>query len=165
MPEVEDATEEVVNGEIRITPPRKWRHARTVEKLYRPLARQLDQRRFCVATAQFGLIVRKSPLTCRVPDLAVLEESAVVEQDGFVHSPPQLVAEVLSPDEDISEKLADYASLGVPEVWVVSPEARTVEVWRLEDGFLRSGGTPADGTLTPRLFPHVTVEIAGIWPD
>jgi len=32
MPEVSDATEEVVNGEIRITPPAKWKHARTVEK-------------------------------------------------------------------------------------------------------------------------------------
>jgi len=165
MPEVEDATEEVVNGEIRITPPEKWVHARTVEKVWRPLARQLDHRQFCVLTAQFGLIIRKAPLTCRVPDLAVFEESTIVEEDGFVCSAPQLVAEVLSPGEAPEEKLADYASLGVPEVWVISPEGRTVEVFHLEDGHLRSAGFVADGTLTPRLFPHVTVEIASLWSD
>lgn len=165
MPEVTDATEEVVNGEIRITPPQKWVHARTVEKVSRPLIRQLDQRQFYVFTSRFGLIIRKAPLTCRVPDLAVFEESTIVEEDGFVRSAPQLVAEVLSPDERIEEKLADYASLGLPEVWVISPEARTVEVLYLEDGHLCSTRVVADGTLTPRLFPHVTVEIASLWFD
>jgi Uma2 family endonuclease len=165
MPEVTDATEEVVNGEIRITPPQKWVHARTVEKVSRPLIHQLDQRQFYVFTSRFGLIIRKAPLTCRVPDMAVFDESTIVEEDGFVCSPPQLVAEVLSPDEVIEQKLADYASLGVPEVWVVSPEARTVEVLYLENGHIRSVRVAADGTLTPRLFPHVTVEIASIWSD
>jgi Uma2 family endonuclease len=139
--------------------------ARTVEKVSRPLIRQLDQRQFCVFTSRFGLIIRKAPLTCRVPDLAVFEESTIVEEDGFVCSAPQLAAEVLSPDERIEEKLADYASLGVPEVWVISPEARTVEVLHLENGHLRSAGVLADATLTPRLFPHVTFEIASIWRD
>jgi Uma2 family endonuclease len=84
MPEVSGATEKVVNREIRIMPPAKWKHAVTVSKVWRPLARQLDQREFCVATAQFGLIIRKAPLTSRVPDLAVFEESKIVEQ-GRLH--------------------------------------------------------------------------------
>jgi Uma2 family endonuclease len=164
MPEVTDATEEVVNGEIRITPPQKWVHGETVENVRDALSDQLDRRKFRVITAQFGLVIRKAPLTSRVPDLAVLERSTIIEQDGYVHSAPQLVAEVLSPDERIEAKLADYASLGVPEVWVVSPEARTAEVLHLENGHLRSVGAAADGALTPRLFPHVAVGIASLWP-
>ena len=117
-----------------------------------------------IFTGSFGPIVRKAPLTSRVPDLAVFEISTIVEQAGYVHS-PQLVAEVLSPGEALERKLADYASLGVPEVWVVSPEARTVEVLHLENGFLRSTQILASGTLTPRAFPQVSVDIAGIWPD
>src|SRR5664279_423252 len=71
----------------------------------------------------------------RIPDVAVFRKSTIVEQDGYIHSAPQLVVEVLSPGNTRRErerKLADYASLGVPEMWVVSPEARTVEVLYLE---------------------------------
>jgi Uma2 family endonuclease len=53
----------------------------------------------------------------------------------------------------------------VPEVWVVSPEARTVEILYLENGFLRTSHILASGALTPKLFPHVSVDIAKIWPD
>ena len=49
---------------------------------------------------------------------------------------PDLVAEILSPGNsrgEIEEKLADYARLGVRECWLISPEARTVEVLALAE--------------------------------
>jgi Uma2 family endonuclease len=168
MPEVEDAIEEVVNGEIRIMPPAKWEHRRITELTRRTLERQLDTDRFSFAEGSFGLIIRKTPLTSRIPDLAVFELATVVERDGYIYSAPQLLVEVLSPSNnrrEREEKLADYASLGVPEVWVISPEARTVEVLYLEDNYLRSSQILNTGTLTPKLFPHVSVDIASIWPD
>ena len=168
MPEVTDAIEEVVNGEIRIMPPAKWKHQRIIELTRRALEGQLDVARFSLAEGGFGLIIRKSPLTSRVPDLAVFELAALVEQDGYIHSAPQLLVEVLSPSNtrrEREEKLADYASIGVPEVWVISPEARTAEVLYLEDGYLRSRQILARGVLTPKLFPNVAVDIAAIWPD
>ena len=168
MLEVRDAIEEVVNGEIRVMPVPKWNHGEVVESLQYSLNSQLDRRTFRVVATNFGLIICKSPLTSRVPDLAVFERSTIIEQDGYIHSAPQLVVEVLSPANsrrEREEKLADYASLGVPEVWVVSPEARTVEVLYLEDGFLHSEQILARGVLTPRLFPAVSIDIAHIWPD
>jgi Uma2 family endonuclease len=168
MPELSDAIEEVVNGEIRIMPAPKWNHGEIVENLHDALVAQLDRAAFRVRAAEFGLIIRKSPLTSRVPDLAVFERSTIVEQDGYIHSAPQLAVEGLSPANtrrEREEKLADYASLGVPEVWVISPEARTVEVLHLENGYLHRAQIVAEGVLTPRLFPHVTVDIASIWPD
>jgi Uma2 family endonuclease len=163
MPEVQDATEEVIDGEIRITAPAKWVHAWTISNIRNALATHLDDPEFLIATAQFGLVIRKAPLTARVPDPAVFETSTIVELDGFVHSPPQLVAEVLAPGEDLSRKLADYASLGVPEVWVVSPEARTVEILIRENGGLRVTQTPSHGTFTSPHFPHVTVNVEDFW--
>lgn len=168
MPEVTDAIEEVVNGEVRIMPPAKWKHAMIVERTHNALGRQLDPDRVVIATGSFGLIIRKAPLTSRVPDLAVFELATLVEQDGYIHSAPQLLVEVLSPSNtrrEQEEKLADYAEIGVPEVWVVSPEARTVEVLYLENHYLRTDHVLATGALTPKLFPQVTVPIASIWPD
>jgi len=168
MPEVEDAIEEVVDGEIQIMPAPKWNHAEIVENVRDSLAAQLDRRMFRVVATNFGLIIRKAPLTSRVPDVAVFDKSTLIQQDGYIHSAPQLLIEVLSPGNTRRERereLADYASLGVPEVWVVSPEARTVEVLYLENGFLRSTAILAQGAITPRQFPQVAVGIDSIWPD
>jgi Uma2 family endonuclease len=168
MPEVTDAIEEVVNGEIRIMPPAKLKHAIIIDRIRTALKGLLDNDRVIVLTGSFGLIIRKEPLTSRVPDLAVFELATLVEQDGYIHAAPQLLVEVLSPANtrrEREEKLGDYASIGVPEVWVISPEARTVEILLLQDGFLRSTQILNSGTLTPGLFRHVSVEIAKIWPD
>jgi Uma2 family endonuclease len=168
MPEVTDFIEEVVDGEILIMPPNKWKHTVIVANLRDALVAQLDRREVQVVDSSFGLVIRKVPLTSRVPDVAVFQKSMIVEQDGYIHSAPQLVVEVLSPGNTRRErerKLADYASLGVPEMWVVSPEARTVEVLYLESGFLRSAQVLTQGVLEPKQFPGVQIQIAGIWPD
>jgi Uma2 family endonuclease len=168
MPEVQDATEEVVNGEIRIMPPAKLVHALIVENLHLAIVGQIDRKLVLVLCSNFGLIIRKSPLTSRVPDIAVFEKATVREQDGYIHSAPQLAVEVLSPANtrrERAEKLADYAAIGIPEVWVVSPEARTVEALCLENGSYTRALLADGDQLKPKLFPHVQVDIAQIWPD
>ena len=169
MPEVQDATEEVVNGEIRIMPPAKSVHARTVQRTNRILDRQLDPKLTDLLSSDFGLVIRKKPLTSRVPDLAVFYRDTIIEENGYFHSAPQLVVEVLSPANtrrERQEKLDDYAEIGVPEVWVVSTEARTVEVLYLENGkYIRAHFLGSGDILKPKLFPHVQVNIAEIWPD
>ncbi len=168
MPEVTDAIEEVVDGEIRIMPPPKLRHALIVRRICKSLDNQLDAREILVLDTFFGLVIRKSPLTSRIPDVAVFELATMVEQDGYIHSAPQLLVEVLSPANnrrEFEEKLRDYASIGVPEVWVVSPEGLTVEILYLKDSRLQRSGVLAEGILTPQRFPNVHVDIAAIWPD
>lgn len=56
--------------------------------------------------------------------------------DLFVDS-PELVVEVLSPStrsEDLLRKAPEYAAAGIGQFWVVDPDARTLEVHRLDDG-------------------------------
>ena len=168
MPEVSDAIEEVVNGEIRIMAAPSWKHSEIVDNLSYLIASQVDRRKVKVKASLFNLIIRRQPLTAREPDLAVFHASTIVEQDGRIHSAPQLIVEVLSPANtrrERQEKLEDYASLGVPEVWVMAPEGRTVEVLYLEEGQLRRHAILADGVLKPRHFPDVQINIAEIWPD
>ena len=160
--------EEVVNGEIRKIPPYKLPHACAVENLADLLRAKLDGRTVQVVVATFGLVIRKEPVTARVPDAAVFIRSNIIERDGYIHSAPELVVEVLSPANTRSErvgKLQDYESLGVPEVWVISPEAQTVEVLRLnEDRRLVTTSLLREGQLKPTRFPEASVDIAAIWP-
>ncbi len=168
MPEVQDAIEEVVNGEIRIMPAPKFEHALVVEALRHALGGQVDRKAVLVLDTQFGLIIRRAPLTSRVPDLAMFRKSSMVVVDGYIHSPPELIVEVLSPANTPSEresKLRDYESLGVPEIWVLSPEARTFEVLHLKEAKLTTVALLREGTLRPTQFPEVTVDIATVWPD
>src|SRR3984893_18341185 len=166
LPEAE-GVEEVVNGEIRRMPPNKVLHADTVENLPDLLKAQFDRRIVQVRVSNFGLVIRHDPLTTRVPDIAVFIRANVVEQDGYIHSPPELLVEVLSPANTRAErtdKLKDYESLGVPEVWVVSPEARTVEVLLLQQGQLTTPAILREGKLTPARFSEASVDIESIWP-
>jgi Uma2 family endonuclease len=59
--------------------------------------------------------------------------------DGDVFVPPDLVVEVLSPNnsgEEVDEKLAEYLGAGVPLVWIVSPARQTIRAFR-QDGTQR----------------------------
>ena len=166
MPEAE-GIEEVVQGEIRKMPPNKWNHVRIVEELAKQLRAQLDPQAVFVVTSVFGLVIRRDPVTIRVPDIAVFIRKNVVEQDGYIHSAPELVVEVLSPANtraERTEKLSDYESLGVPEVWVVSPEAQTIEVMLLKEGRLNTVAVLREGQLRPSQFSGAAVDIASIWP-
>jgi Uma2 family endonuclease len=168
MPEVQDAIEEVVNGEVRIMPAPKLPHASVVENLRDIVGAQLDRQIFRIYVTQIGLVIRRDPLTSRVPDLAVFRKSSMVVVDSYIHSAPELAVEVLSPANRPSEreaKLRDYESLGVPEIWVISPEARTFEVLLLKEAKLTTVALLREGLLRPTQFPEVTVDIASVWPD
>src|SRR5437588_3079153 len=166
LPEVE-GIEEVVNGEIRRTPPNKIIHADTVENLTDLLKTKLDRNTVQVRVSTFGLVIRREPLTTRVPDIAVFIRKNVVEMDGYIHSAPELVIEVLSAANtrvERAEKLKDYGSLGVPEVWVVSPEARTVELLQLKGGQFAVVALRNEGQVAPLHFPEASIDIGSIWP-
>ena len=50
---------------------------------------------------------------------------------------PDLAVEVLSPSEtpsDVLEKLDDYRAAGVPLIWVIDPDRRTVDVFSRDGG-------------------------------
>ncbi|MBZ5583276.1 MAG: Uma2 family endonuclease [Acidobacteriia bacterium] len=168
LPLTAGGREEVVNGEITFMPPNKWPHAQVVRNLVAAFLRQIDPAAVELVFSDFGLVIRRDPLTCREPDLALFDRGAMVVQDGYFHSPPQLAIAVLSPSEtrrQIEEKLRDYESIGVPEVWLVSPEAGTLERLLPEGGRLRRSAIVAEGSLTPQRFPNVSIDILAIWPE
>jgi len=69
------------------------------------------------------------------PDLLFLARGGSAVLQRWVRGVPDLVVEVLSPssvDFDRRVKRDLYERNGVPEYWIVDPEARTIEVLRMD---------------------------------
>jgi len=168
MPPVEDGTDEVVKGELRFMPPTHYPHAEIIQNLIDAIVSQIDKKYVRILGSNLGLMISPDPLTCRSPDLVIFRREKMVIRDGLYWSAPDLVIEVLSPSENRrrkEEKLADYASIGVPEVWLVSPEAETVEVLLLKEGKLERASILAEGELQPTRFAGVAISIPAIFPE
>ena len=81
------------------------------------------------------------PNTLRRPDISFVRHGRLpgdILPEGYIRIAPDLVVEVISPNDRASEvnvKVLDFLSAGVPLIWVVDPEARVVYIHR------------ADGTL------------------
>ncbi len=76
-----------------------------------------------------------APDDVRMPDISFIAASRLGKfpKRGLLDIPPDLAVEVVSPTDaawKVQLKARDYVRAGVPLVWVVFPETRTVEVHR-----------------------------------
>jgi Uma2 family endonuclease len=168
MPIVEDGTDEVVKGELRFFPPTRYPHAEVIRRLNEQLIDQVDHTKVSILGSNLGLMISREPLTCRSPDLILFWRDKMQIVDGLYCSPPGLIVEVLSPSENRRRqdgKLEDYASIGVPEIWFISPEAHTVEVQRLKDGKLERAAVLVEGSVEPSQFPGVSISVPELFPE
>jgi Uma2 family endonuclease len=83
------------------------------------------------------------PRKVRIPDVSFTRRDRVPPSgpaDGHGRVAPDLVVEVTSPNDlyaMVQAKLNDYLAAGVPLIWVVEPETRTVQVFRRDHTGLR----------------------------
>ena len=117
-----------------------------------------------------GYKVRVSDRRGVMPDLQVYRagNDAPAEQAlGLVRGRPDLVVEVVSPSSrryDRVTKLRWYAQLGVPEYWVVDPQARTLEGLTLREGVYAIAATvEGDETFRPESFVGLEVPLSKLW--
>lgn len=97
-------------------------------------------------TNDCGLIVRRRPDTVRGPDVMLfLDDRTLAEANiGHVDRVPQLVVEVFSPSDrpgKLGRRIRQYHERGVPLVWVVFPQDRTVNVYRPAEALQDLGET------------------------
>ncbi len=83
------------------------------------------------------------PGMVRIPDASFVKTGRFpgdVLPKGWAKVAPDLVVEVLSPNDlvyKLEEKLSDYRKVGVPLIWVINPESRTVMVYRRDGSISR----------------------------
>jgi Uma2 family endonuclease len=125
---------ELVRGELFVTPAPSVRHEDVLARLHAALVPY-------VARHSLGMVYRPRAVlrfegSEVEPDLMVRPVGAPSSQDDWAKLPtPILVVEVLSATtrrRDLVHKRALYRDAGVPEYWVIDPEARQVRVVRQE---------------------------------
>lgn len=161
---------ELHEGELSVTRAPSTAHQRIVTRLVCLVHTHLTDGALGEVFASPVDVILDPPEETTVvqPDLVYLDQTrqGAVSLRG-IEGPPTLVVEVLSPSSVITDrrtKPALYAKYGVPYVWLIDPEARSVEVFVLGPGgytlaLRAAGATPAN--LPP--FPDLTLIPDALW--
>lgn len=132
---------EVVAGEIYASPRPSPRHQRALLRVLTRLSGFVEEH--ALGNVFIG------PIDVLFGDEDFIEPDAVFvrrERDGIIsdrgiEAAPDLVIEVVSPATSHQDRIIKrdrYAYFGVPEYWIVDPEAKQVEVYRMLQDPLRA---------------------------
>jgi Uma2 family endonuclease len=78
------------------------------------------------------------PGLVRRPDVSFIRNGRLADNVvplGWAKMPPDLAVEVVSPNDivyQLDDKLEDYRKAGVPLIWVIYPNSRTVMIYRVD---------------------------------
>jgi Uma2 family endonuclease len=105
-----------------------------------------------------------------VPDLAGWrrERLPALPETAWFELAPDWVCEILSPGTartDRAIKMPIYAHLDIPHLWLVDPDARTLEVYRLQDDghWLLLATLKEDDAVRQPPFEAVSFSLAMLW--
>jgi Uma2 family endonuclease len=127
---------EVIDGEVCVIPAPGPKHQRVAAALYRVLDDYVS--RYGLGKMYWDVDLLFVAGQFLRPDMVFVPISALAGvTDRGVECAPGLVVEVVSPHSELIDRVKKpprYRDFGVPEYWVVDPDARTVEVYRFASG-------------------------------
>jgi len=153
---------ELFNGELIPVPPESGFNIEIANLLFALLLPIVGHRR--IRGHGLELEVRGEPRN-RFPDLTVIREEHIAQLKNrntirLSMAPPLLVMEIVSPGEvqrnrDYVAKRIQYEDLGVPEYWIIDPQAETILVLTLQNGRYQEVATlvEADAVVSTQLGP------------
>jgi Uma2 family endonuclease len=105
----------------------------------------------------------------REPDLIFLAQAHAERlKETYVDGPPDLIVEIISPESvgrDRGEKFYEYARGGVPEYWLIDPQARWAEFYRLKDSYYRPAFSGEEGVYHSEALPGFWLRVEWLWQE
>ena len=132
---------ELVRGQLVVRePPGTW-HGAIAANLAYLLGDFVRRHGLGLVFAQdTGFKIGSDPDTVRAPDVAFVarDRTGLIRARGYAEMAPDLLAEILSPDDrpaDVLAKVADWLGAGTQLVWVIDPDRSEARIHR-RDGSL-----------------------------
>ena len=129
----EERREELINGKVVAMSPRpSVNHNRVAFNIAYLFERYLRGKKCTPFSDGTDLYLTENDRF--IPDVMIVCDPDKIKNDG-VYGTPDLVVEVLSPStmrNDKTHKKDVYARCGVREYWLVSPDEKSVEVYRTD---------------------------------
>jgi Uma2 family endonuclease len=128
-------------------------------------------RKHSFAVLGSGYKIRITDRRGAMPDVQMYTARAYkrAENTGLETGHPELAIEVISPTSrahDRLRKLDWYSSIGVPEYWIVDPEAKTVQCFSLDGKTYRAVQHATDDEVfKPRSFRGLKIPLAELFAD
>ena len=103
----------------------------------------------------------------REPDILFVSTAHLDRlRPNHLAGPADLAIEIVSPESvgrDRGEKFYEYAQGGVPEYWVIEPQSRWAEFYRLEGTHYRPAFSGAEGEYRSDALPGFRLRVEGLW--
>lgn len=161
----EDDLRELVDGHLVEIEVPGAPHERIVVRLSRPLDAWAEQHGGVVLAS--GYKVRVSDRRGVMPDVQYHRSSGRLPEKALDDGRPDLAIEIVSPSSqryDRITKLSWYASIGVPEYWIVDPRERSLERLVLRDGsYSIREQLVDDAVFEPDSFPGLSIPLSRLW--
>jgi Uma2 family endonuclease len=109
------------------------------------------------------------PMKVRRPDVFFVRMerfSSDYWRDGFLTIAPDLAGEVISPNDlasEVSEKVEEYLAAGIPLVWVIQPEVKTVTIHRADGSVTKLHKN--DNLEGENVIPGFRCQVAELFPE
>lgn len=160
---------ELVRGRLVVSEPPGTFHGKLAGRLLLRVGAFVEARRLGEVFGQdTGFRIASNPDTVRAPDLAFLghERLSRIARRGYAAIAPDLIAEILSPDDrpgDVRAKIAEWLSAGVRLAWELDPDRRIARAHRPDGGISIVG---ADGALDGEaVLPGFRCELKDLYRD
>jgi len=157
---------ELVNGEVAVSPSPTPKHSHVIVNLLtvlnnHNLTHELGELHHDVDTILDRFNVRR-------PDILFFFKNRThLIGEKAMEGPPDLAVEVISPSSnevDRQDKFAQYRDAGVAYYWIIDPDQRTIEAWRLDGGqYVVCGSGHGDETIRLAPFPDLDIPLARLW--
>ena len=158
---------ELVRGRLISMSPTSGPHGKTENRVAHWITSFVDETGLGeVYVGETGFLIARDPDTVRGADVAFLtkEHAAQVPSTGYVPFAPDLVVEVVSPDDRWSEvqgKVNEWLAAGARLVWVFDPERKSIDTftperhWSLKEG---------DALIGDDVLPGFSVTLSKFFP-